>query len=137
MKKLVKILTGILGFLILVPGLTKFTEPFKTIIFKHLVLIGFPFPDVIQYVVKLSEIGVGCLLLFIAFKGNGFYPSVRDKLYYLGNFTVVVMMIVAVYTHLHPNVPAEILPMEFKPPFLPLGYMVLVAGNICFLKKIV
>ena len=135
MKKSVKIITGILGFIMLMPGLAKFTEPFKTFIYKHLTIIGFPLPDLMQYVVKFSEIGVGFLLLYLAFKGSKLNPSVRNKLFYLGNLTVVAMMVVAVYTHLHPNVPAEILPMEFKPPYMPIGYLVLVFANLYFYRN--
>ena len=56
MKKSVKIITGILGFIMLMPGLAKFTEPFKTFIYKHLTIIGFPLPDLMQYVVKFSKL---------------------------------------------------------------------------------
>ncbi|WP_445955484.1 hypothetical protein [Yeosuana sp.] len=46
MKKSVKTVTGILGFIMLMSGLAKFTEPFKTFIYKHLEIIAFPFPDI-------------------------------------------------------------------------------------------
>ncbi|SDW09589.1 hypothetical protein SAMN05444411_10163 [Lutibacter oricola] len=134
MRKLVKIVTGILGFIMLVPGLAKFGEPFKTFIYKHLTIIGFPFPDFMQYVVKFSEVGVGLLLIYVAFRANKLNPSFRNKLFYLGNITVVGIMIVAVYTHLHLDVPAEILPMETKPPYMPIGYIFLVAVNL-FLNR--
>jgi hypothetical protein len=135
MKKSVKIITGILGFIMLMPGLAKFTEPFKTFIYKHLTGIGFPFPEVMQYVVKFSEIGVGLLMLFLAFKGASLSKPLRNKMFYLGNLTIIIMMLVAVYTHLHPNVPAEILPMEFKPPVMPISYIVLVLLNIFLNRK--
>ena len=35
MKNSVKIITGLLGFGILIPGIAKFFEPFKTFIYKH------------------------------------------------------------------------------------------------------
>ena len=117
------------------PGLAKFTEPFKTFIYKHLTIIGFPLPELMQYVVKFSEIGVGLLMLFLAFKGAILRNSLRNKLFYLGNLTIIIMMLVAIYTHLHPNVPAEILPMEFKPPVMPISYIVLVLLNIFLYKK--
>ena len=74
-------------------------------------------------------------MLFIAFKGNSLNTSVRNKLFYLGNLSIIVMMIVAVYTHLHPDVPAEVLPMEFKPPVMPISYIVFVLLNIFLNKK--
>lgn len=135
MKKSVKLITGILGFLILVPGLAKFTEPFKTFIYKHLDYIGFPFPDTMQHVVKVSEVGVGLMMLFLAFKGNSCSNPLRNKMFYLGNFAIIIMMIVGVYTHLHPNVPAAILPFEYKPPIMPISYIVLALVNIYLYRK--
>ena len=135
MKKSVKIITGILGFFMLIPGLAKFTEPFKTFIYKHLEIIGFPFPDIMQYLVKFSEIGIGLMLIFLAFKGSNISTTLRYKIFYLGNLSIIAMMVVAVYTHLHPNVPAEVLPMEFKPPIMPIGYILLVIVNLILNKK--
>lgn len=135
MTKSVKILTGILGFFMLIPGLAKFTEPFKTFIYEHLTRIGFPFPDVMQYVVKFSEIGVGLALLYLVFKGSNLDCRVRNRIFYLSHLAILGMMLVAVYTHLSPNVPAEVLPFEFKPPVMPIGYIVLVAINTIIYKK--
>lgn len=135
MKKSVKIITGILGFIMLMPGLAKFREPFKTFIYKHLTLIDFPLPELMQYVVKFSEIGVGLAMLFLAFKGNSIGRPVREKLFYLGNLTIFLMMIVAVYTHLHPDVPADVLPMGFKPPIMPISYIILVIVNVLLFRK--
>ena len=135
MKKSVKTVTGILGFFMLIPGLAKFTEPFKTFIYNHLTGIGFPFADQMQHVVKFSEVGIGILMLYLAFKGNKLSTSLRNKLFNFGNLTIVIMMIVAVYTHLHPNVPAEVLPMEFKPPIMPIGYILLVVYNFYLFRS--
>ncbi|MRX62864.1 hypothetical protein [Maribacter luteus] len=135
MKKSVKTVTGILGFFMLIPGLAKFTEPFKTYIYYHLTGIGFPFADQMQHVVKFSEVGIGILMLYLAFKGNKLSTSLRNKLFNFGNQTIVIMMIVAVYTHLHPNVPAEVLPMEFKPPIMPTGYILLVVYNFYLFRS--
>ncbi len=135
MKQSVKIVTGTLGFFMLIPGLAKLTEPFKTFIFQHLEIIGFPFPDLMQYVVKYSQIVIGLTLLFLAFKGNSLNLILRNQIFYLANFSVVVMMLVAIYTHLHPDVPAAILPVQFKPPILPFGYIFLVVINFILNRK--
>jgi len=135
MKKSVKIITGILGFFMLLPGLAKFTEPFKTFIYQQLEIIGFPFPEVMQYVVKFSEIGIGLAMIFLAFRGNSLLASFRNKIFYLANLSILAMMTVAAYTHLHPEIPADILPMEFKPPVMPIGYMPLVVFNLFLFRK--
>ena len=45
------------------------------------------------------------------------------------------MMFVAIYVHLHLDVPAEILPIESKPPILAIGYLVLVTLNFYLYRK--
>ncbi|WP_109831515.1 hypothetical protein [Reichenbachiella versicolor] len=129
MKKSVRIITGALGFMMVLPGLAKFTEPFKTFIYQHLEIIGFPFPSAMQYVVKFSELAVGFALIFLAIKGNTIDQKFRRVLFTSANLIVVVMMIVAIYTHLHPDIPAEILPMEYKPPLMGISYIILVVIN--------
>jgi hypothetical protein len=135
MNKRARILTGILSFIMLAPGLAKFREPFKTLIYKYLTLIGFPLPDVMQYVVKFSEVSVGLAMLFLTFKVHNISQGLRDIVFYLTNFTIIIMMIVAVYTHMDPNVPAAILPMEFKPPIMPISYILLVFINLYLYRK--
>ena len=44
-------------------------------------------------------------------------------------------MIVAIYMHLHPDVPAEILPFGIKPPVIPLIYIALVVANVSLNRK--
>jgi len=135
MQKSVKILSGVLGFIMLVPGLAKFIEPFKTFIYQHLDIIGFPFPEAMQYAVKFGEIGIGLTLLFLAFKGEILNEKARRKVFVLANLAVMITMIVGIYTHLHPNVPAEILPLEYKPPVMGISYIALAITNLFLFKK--
>lgn len=135
MSKSVKILTGILGFIMLVPGLAKFVNPFKSFIYQHLVIIGFPFPEFTQYAVKFGEVGIGVLLLFLAIKGNMLKNQTQKITFWLANIAVIATMVVAIYTHLHPDVPAEILPMEYKPPLMGIAYICLTVTNMYLYNK--
>ena len=135
MNLFIKIITGFLGIGMLLPGLGKFTEPFKTFIYKQLELTGIPFPQVMQHVVKLSEVAIGLILIYISFFGNKLSTTFRNKILYLISAIIIVMMIVAIYVHLHPNVPAEILPLESKPPIMAMAYILLVVLNIYLYKK--
>ena len=49
--------------------------------------------------------------------------------FYLTNLVIVVIMLVAVYVHLRPNVPAEVLPFQSKPPVVTLIVMGLAMLN--------
>ena len=135
MTKTVKVITGVLGFLMLMAGSAKFTEPFNFFIYKQLSLSGFPFPEIMQYVVKMSEVGLGLALLYITFMGGRLSAGLRNKIFNLCHLTVAIMMIVAIYVHLHPNVPAEILPMEIKPPFMPIFFLLIISANFFLYRK--
>ena len=47
-----------------------------------------------------------------------------------GSFLVVGTMIVAVYVHLQPNVPANVLPLGIKPPVIPVSVLILAASDM-------
>nr|WP_320117452.1 hypothetical protein [uncultured Marinifilum sp.] len=136
MKKSVKIITGLLGFGMLIPGIAKFFEPFKTWIYRQVSITEMPFPEIMQYFVKFGEVGVGLALLFLVIKGDKLDDSIKRKLFYLSNLTVAIMMVVAIYVHLHPDVPAEILPMESKPPYLAIFYLILISINFYLNRKV-
>lgn len=135
MSKKVKILTGILGLFMLMPGIAKFTQPFKSFIYQHLFLINFPFPNITQYIVKFSEVLIGLTLLILVFKKDFLNSNFRKKLFYLNHIAIISMMLVAIYVHLHPNVPAKVLPMEIKPPYMPVFYILLVTINLILSRK--
>jgi hypothetical protein len=43
---------------------------------------------------------------------------------------LIVNMCVAIYVHLQPNVPAEVLPLGIKPPFIPLSFLALAVWEL-------
>ena len=135
MKLITKIITAILGIVILMPGIAKFSEPFKTFIYQHIKLIVFPLSEIMQHIVKFSEVGIGLMMIFIAFLGHKLNSKTRDTLFFLGNTGIISMMIVAIYTHLHPDVPAEILPLEYKPPVMAVAYLILAIVNLILNRK--
>jgi len=44
-------------------------------------------------------------------------------------------MLTAVYVHLNPNVPADVLPLKIKPPYIPLFLLVIALTNIVLTIK--
>ncbi len=62
--------------------------------------------------------------------------SIADKLSYSGNLLIVVIMLVAVYAHLHPDVPAQVLPFQAKPPVVTIIVMLLVVLNIVLCRHV-
>jgi len=62
--------------------------------------------------------------------------SVADKLFYLGNLLIVAIMLVAVYVHLHPHVPAQVLPFQAKPPVVTIIVLLLAVLNIVLRRHV-
>ncbi len=130
MKKSVKIITGILGVFMLVPGLAKFFEPFKTMLAVQIWESELPYPTLSQIGAQGTEIAVGLVLIFLAFYWNKLGSAISNKIFLVCHALIIATMLVALYVHFHPNVPAEVLPFESKPPYLTSFYIILTFVNI-------
>jgi predicted neutral ceramidase superfamily lipid hydrolase len=53
----------------------------------------------------------------------------------LASAVILPMMATAIYVHLQPNVPAEVLPLKIKPPFIPAFFTLLALINIYMLQR--
>ena len=53
----------------------------------------------------------------------------------LASAAIIPMMATATYVHLQPDVPAEVLPLKIKPPFIPIFILLLALANIFLLRK--
>src|SRR5690606_10632815 len=56
-------------------------------------------------------------------------------LIYAASSLVIIMMGVGIYVHFHPNVPAEVLPLKIKPPYIPAFFMALAITNITLINN--
>jgi len=134
MKRSVRIITGVLGILMFLPGLNKFFEPAHTKFLDQIILSDLPFTTFTYWLAIVSELVIGLTLVFLALFEKKMSTALGRKIFYLGHFVVLFMMLVAVYVHLHPNVPAEMLPIA-KPPYMPLVYMFIVGLNLFLNRK--
>ncbi|ACD97401.1 conserved hypothetical protein; putative membrane protein (plasmid) [Trichlorobacter lovleyi SZ] len=114
----------------LVPGTVKFFEPFKTFFTTQIDRSGLPFSTLTFWSGQLGEITVGLTLLAFLFLWEKITPSWAKKIFYGGNLAVTVIMLVALYVHLHPAVPAEVLPFEKKAPLLTVFTLLMVFLNV-------
>ncbi len=125
-----KLLTGVLGAFMVLGGVAKFFDPFTSMFASQIALSQLPFPALSAFAGQAGEISCGLVLLaFFAF-GKKFAGTAGDKVFYLANGLVMVIMAVAVYVHLHPDVPAEVLPFQSKPPVVTIIVMLLALLNI-------
>jgi ketosteroid isomerase-like protein len=121
-----------LGSAILVFGLLKFFEPFHTWFHIQIVKSGLPPLAVPLGIAGETSIGL-CLLLAPSYRQK--IKSLFAPILRLASAGLIVNMAVAVYVHLQPEVPASVLPLGIKPPFIPLGFMLLAGLNLLQLAK--
>ena len=132
--KSLKIRTWILGIFMFVFGALKLVNPAKGWFHTQLITSGigdFAFPFGVG-----TEIITGLILLVaLIFKDK--MPAGRYfAAIVVGSCLEVATMIVAVYVHLQPNVPAAVLPLGIKPPVIPLSVMILAVVNIFYTIKL-
>ncbi|WP_045421269.1 hypothetical protein [Vibrio jasicida] len=118
--KVQKILTGLLGAFMVMAGTVKFFDPFTTMFAKQIALSELPFPTLSRWAGQLGEIFAGLLLLMVMIGNKAFAAPIKDKAMQLSTLLTTAIMTVAVYVHLLPSVPAEVLPLQSKPPVMTL-----------------
>ncbi|ATC81483.1 hypothetical protein PAGA_a1004 [Pseudoalteromonas agarivorans DSM 14585] len=69
---------------------------------------------------QLGEIFAGLLLLAVMIGNKALAAPIKDRAMQLSTLLTTAIMIVAVYVHLLPSVPAEVLPLQSKPPVMTL-----------------
>ena len=111
-----------LGILMCMFGFLKFLEPFRgwfdaQIYMSHL-------PQVSILAGKLTEMLTGVLFLtpWVWRSGN---TRAKDKILLVACFLLFTQMLVAIYVHLQPGVPASVLPLGIKPPVIPGAVLLL------------
>ena len=124
-----RVLSGVMGSFLLLGGVAKFFMPFTNMFAQQIALSELPFPKLSAFAGQAGEISVGLILLGFFILGRRLHGPVADAVFYLTNLVIVVIMLVAVYVHLHPNVPAEVLPFQSKPPVVTLIVMGLAMVN--------
>ncbi len=129
MNKPVKAISGFLGISMFMFGILKFVNPFKGWYMTQVEMSELPFQELSYWAGQFGEILVGALFLLLIFYRNFFKPSTHFGLFTLANLATVIMMCIAVYVHIHPSVPNEVLPLKIKPPVIPIVFGTLPVVN--------
>jgi predicted neutral ceramidase superfamily lipid hydrolase len=82
-----------------------------------------------------GEIVVGSVLIFCLVMNHNFANKKFNIIIQLASAAILPMMATAIYVHLQPNVPAEVLPLKIKPPFIPVFFMLLALANIYLMQR--
>lgn len=129
--KTTKYLTGFLGISMFMFGFLKFFDPFKSWYMTQVVASELPLQSLSYWAGQIGEMAAGAVLLWVLWRG---FTSGK-MLFYLAHAVIVVMMLVALYVHQHPAVPADVLPMKIKPPFIPATFALLALVNGYMARK--
>jgi hypothetical protein len=116
-----------LGAVIFLFGFLKFFEPAHSWFEVQIANSGLPAPSF--YMGIAGELGTG-LALLVSFFARRRLGDARHLLSAGACLSLIVIMCVATYVHLQPNVPAAVLPIGIKPPVIPLSFLMLAAGDL-------
>lgn len=82
-----------------------------------------------------GEIVVGSTLLLSLLTDKSLASKNTRLIVLLASAAILPMMATAFYVHLQPNVPAEVLPLKIKPPFIPVFFLLLALANIYLIRR--
>ncbi|WP_407688953.1 hypothetical protein [Mycobacterium sp. HUMS_1102779] len=131
-NKIVTYNSTFLGVTMFLFGFLKFFNPFRTWFDVQITKSGLPRSSIPM--AMAGEMSIGLSLLSASFLGrkrsNLFGPIVSAA-----SVGLIANMGGATYVHLHPEVPADVLPLKIKPPIIP-GFVMLLAGvNLFELRR--
>lgn len=124
-KKVQVFSIALLGGFLVMGGTAKFFPPFASMFAAQIELSGLPFPVLSSFAGQLGEITAGLLYLLVLFEGKLISSKIANLALNGATFLTMIIMSVAVYVHLSPNVPAEVLPLQSKPPMLTIVVMII------------
>lgn len=130
MTKTNRILNGFLGISMFMFGVLKFVNPFETWYSVQIIKSELPFPNLSFWSGQIGEIIVGIVLIYVLLFGSKLKQNILNKTFLIANVGIIIMMLVAFYVHLHPNVPSEVLPLKISPPIIPGVFILLAIANI-------
>jgi uncharacterized membrane protein YjfL (UPF0719 family) len=125
--KYIRSISWFLGVSMFMVGFLKFFDPFKSWYSAQIVHSGLG--DMAYALGIGGEMVVGIVLLTVLLRQHHTSPRIFTWVVIGSSALVVVMMGAGIYVHLHPSVPAEVLPLKIKPPYIPAGFMLLALLN--------
>jgi hypothetical protein len=115
-SRLSKALSLFLGVLMFLFGFLKFFQPFHGWFEIQIQQSHLPHEAILAG--KLGEMVTGCLFL-LPWLRRSLTAKSKDQVLLIACFILFIQMVVAIYVHLQPGVPANVLPFGIKPPVVP------------------
>ena len=117
-----KVLTLLLGVWMFMFGFLKFFQPIGGWFDVQFQQSHLPYQLILPG--KVSEMVVGFLFLLPWLRRSLTVRS-KDQILLTACFILLIQMFVAIYVHLQPGVPANVLPFGIKPPVVPIAILFL------------
>ena len=114
--RLSKVLSLLLGVLMFMFGFLKFFQPFHGWFDTQIQQSHLPHEAILAG--KLTEMLTGVLFL-LPWLWRSLTAKSKDQVLLIACFILFTQMVVAIYVHLQPGVPASVLPLGIKPPVIP------------------
>jgi hypothetical protein len=117
-----KVLSLLLGIWMFMFGFLKFFQPIRGWFDIQIQQSHLPQQAILTG--KVSEMVVGILFLLPWF-WRSLNAKGKDQTLLVASFLLFTQMLVAIYVHLQPGVPASVLPLGIKPPVIPAVVLLL------------
>lgn len=130
MNKPTKRISLFLGVSMFAFGTLKFLDPFKLWYTTQIVTSDLPFQQWSYWAGQLGEILCGLVFILLPLFEQRIPTKINKTIFYINNIAIALMMVVAVYVHLHPHVPSDVLPLKIKPPIIPSIFLMISLINI-------
>lgn len=121
-----------LGVMMFMFGFLKLFEPIHTWFHVQVTNSHLPPGSFVMGIASELVIGSAFVVSVVARAQLGRF---RQGLVVATCLGLIINMCVAVYVHLQPNVPAEVLPLGIKPPFIPLLVLALAIWELVLVKR--
>jgi len=116
-SRLSKVLSLLLGVWMFLFGFLKFFQPICGWFDVQIEQSHLPHEAIL--VGKVSEMVTGVLFL-LPWLWESLTAKSKDQILLFACFILFTQMVVAIYVHLQPGVPASVLPLGIKPPVIPV-----------------
>ena len=131
--KAVRTISAFLGFSIFMFGILKFVNPFKG--WYSVQIMNSGMNEFLYWPGITGEISVGILFIGILLLKERLSKKVFCLTIILASAIVITIMVTAIRVHLNPNVPASVLPLKIKPPFIPGFFLLLAMADIFLIGR--
>lgn len=123
-----RVVAAVSGAVIFCFGMLKLVDPFRGWYAVQIEASGMGSTAYVAGIV--GEVVAGGVVFSLSLWALRLSPRLRRVVLSAALLAIAAMMAVAVYVHLHPGVPAHVLPLNIKAPYIPVVFMVVALLNV-------